>query len=97
MKLCISGDGTEDISCRMDSSNWTPSNDVSGVFTRNDVDNFMYQLRQHFVGYLVFPSLFLKNPNFKLQIGSVPPILDPIVCGELSYDTEFKVSNTQCF
>ena len=88
--LQFSGDGTEDISCRLDSSNWLPAESTSGHFSQDESVSFFKKLKIHFIGYLVYPAVFCKNPNFLLQIGNVPPLLDPLVSGDILYDTEFK-------
>ena len=86
----IQGDGTEDISCRMDSQTWLPTETPSGQFTAEEAQDFYIRLREHFIGYLVFPAVFCKNPNFPIKIGCVPPIINPVVAGKILYDTEFE-------
>ena len=44
-----------------------------------------------FFSFLVFPTVFCRSPNFKLKIGHVPPVMEPIVAGDILLDTEFKV------
>ena len=39
----------------------------------------------------MFPTVFCRGPNFKLKIGHVPPVMEPIVSGDIILDTEFKV------
>ena len=86
----IQGDGTEDISCRMDSQTWLPTEAPSGQFTAEEAEGFYTRLREYFIGYLVFPAVFCKNPNFPIKIGCVPPIINPVVAGKTLYDTEFE-------
>ena len=88
----ISGDGTEDISCRMHPTNWQPNESSTGTFSKDESANFFHRLNLHFVSYLVYPRVFTKNPNMTLKIGQVPPVMDPMVSGDLVLDTEFEVS-----
>ena len=39
----------------------------------------------------MYPIVFLKNPNFPLKIGQVPPMMDPMISGDVLYDTEYEV------
>ena len=70
-----------------------PTESTTGHFNKKESEDFFHRLRCHFVGFIVFPAVFCKNPNFLLKIGDVPPIMDPMVSGEVLYDTEFKVSS----
>ena len=85
------GDGTEDISCRMDPGCLTPNPSSTGVFTKDQAAAFYEDLKLHFIGFLVYPIVFLKNPNFPLKIGQVPPMMDPMISGDVLYDTEYEV------
>ena len=81
----FSGDGTEDISCRMDSSCLTPSQSTTGLFTKDQASAFYEDLKLHFIGFLVYPAAFLKNPNFPLKIGQVPPVMDSSISGAVQH------------
>ena len=81
---CIAGDGTEDISCRMDSKTWLLSEAPSGPFSAAEAEGFYIGLREHFIGYLVYPAVFCENPNFPLKIGSVPPVVKSLLLAILS-------------
>ena len=61
---------------------------TKGEFSKEESAAFYRKLRLHFVQYLVYPILFLKNPNFQLKIGQVPPVMDPLLAGSTVYDTE---------
>ena len=65
---------------------------VEGTFSRLDAYEYFQQLKGHFISYLVYPSVFLKNPNFSLKIGCIPPVMDSALYGDVLYDTEYKVS-----
>ena len=82
----------EDISCRMDLGCLTPSPSSTGVFTKDQAAAFYKDLKLHFIGFLVFPRVFLNNPNFSLKIGQVPPVMDPTIAGDVLFDTECEVS-----
>ena len=41
---------------------------------------------------LVYPRVFTTNTNMTLKIGQVPPVMDPMVSGDVVLDTEFEVS-----
>ena len=86
----FTGDGNEDISCRMESNSWVPTEPPSGIFTAEEAQNFYIRLREHFISYLVFPAVFCRNPNFPLKIGGVPPVVNPAIAGDFLYDTEFE-------
>ena len=75
----------------MSSSHREPSDSSSGRFSKDESSDFYRRLRLHFVSYLVYPRVFTKNPNFNIGIGQVPPVMDPIVSGEVLFDTEFEV------
>ena len=90
LSLAFTGDGTEDISCQMESNSWVPSEPPSGTFSADEAQNFYIRLREHFISYLVFPAVFCRNPNFPMKIGSVPPVVNPVIAGDSLYDTEFE-------
>ena len=94
LSLAFTGDGTEDISCRMESNSWVPSEPPSGTFSADEAQNFYIRLREHFISYLVFPAVFCRNPNFPMKIGSVPPVVNPVIAGDSLYDTEFEKDST---
>ena len=75
----------------MTSSHWQPSNSSSGRFSKDESSDFFRRLRLHFVSFLVYPRVFTKNPNFNIGIGQVPPVMDPIVSGDVVFDTECEV------
>ena len=75
----------------MDPSCFTPDPSSTGVFTKDQAAAFYEDLKLHFIGFLVYPRVFLNNPNFPLKIGQVPPLMDPMIAGEVLYDTESQV------
>ena len=76
----------------MDPGCLTPSPSSTGVFTKDQAAAFYKDLKLHFIGFLVFPRVFLNNPNFSLKIGQVPPVMDPTIAGDVLFDTECEVS-----
>ena len=84
------GDGTEDISCKMDKSNWTVDDDVTGQFTPSEAEKFWESLHIHFVSFLVFPCVFTQQAPFPIKISQVPPVLHPRLAGDVLFNTEFK-------
>ena len=89
--MWVTGDGTEDISCRIDPACLTPHQSTTGVFSKDQAASFLQSLKLHFIGFLVYPAVFLKNPNFPLKIGQIPPVIDPTIAGDVLFDTEFEV------
>ena len=81
IKCPIVGDGTEDISCKMDSSNWKIEENITGIFSAEDAANYWHKLRTHFVSYLVYPGLFPLQAPYPVKIGQVPPVLNPMIAG----------------
>ena len=90
------GDGTEDISCRMEESSLEPdeSEPQSGQFNKEESADFFRKLNLHFIQYLVFPRVFMNNPNFQLKMGQIPPIMNPLLSGATLFDTEREASNS---
>ena len=82
------GDGTEDISCRMDTTNWTVEEDVTGKFSAAEAEDYWKSLRIHFIGFLVYPRVFSQQSQFPVKIGKVPPILNPKIAGPELFNTE---------
>jgi hypothetical protein len=76
----------------MDSTNWLPDKDTTGLFNKQEAADFFRRMKIHYIGFLVYPIVFTQNPNFVLKVGKVPPVMDPIVAGDVLFDTEFKVS-----
>ena len=64
---------------------------TTGSFSKEEAALFHDRLKIHFIGFLVYPAVFLKNPNFSLKMGKVPPIMDVAVAGDFLLDTEFEV------
>ena len=89
----VVGDGTEDISCRMNQSNWQVAEGCSGTFSKADSADFYHRLNIHFISFLVYPRVFTSNPNFCLRIGEVPPVMNPRVSGDILFDTEYQASS----
>ena len=90
VSTCV-GDGTEDISCRMEETSLLHDKSTTGSFSKAEAASFHERLKIHFIGFLVYPAVFLKNPNFSLKMGKVPPIKDVAVTGDFLLDTEFQV------
>ena len=84
------GDGTEDISCRIDGNSWLPSETCTGHFTREEAANYYLGLKEHYISYLVFPAVFARNPNFPFEMGFIPPVMELALAGKCLFDTEFK-------
>ena len=82
------GDGTEDISCRMDTTNWTVEEDVTGKFSAAEAEDYWKSLWIHFIGFLVYPRVFSQQSQFPVKIGKVPPILNPKIAGPELFNTE---------
>ena len=82
------GDGTEDISCRMDQTNWTVEDDVTGKFTLAKAEEYWKNLNVHHIGYIVYPRVFTQQCSFPVKIGKVPPIVDPRIAGSELFSTE---------
>ena len=82
------GDGTEDISCKMDNTNWTVEENVTGKFTASEAANYWEKLKIHFLSYLVYPRIFCQQALFPIKIGQVPPILNPMIAGQELFNTE---------
>ena len=89
----VVGNGTEDISCRMDQSNWQVAEGCSGTFSKAESASFFHRLNIHFISFLVYPRVFTSNPNFCLRIGEVPPVMNPRVSGDILFDTEYQASS----
>ena len=75
----------------MEGNSLEPDKSSTGVFTKEGAASFHNCLKLHFVGFLVYPAVFIKNPNFLIKIGQVPPIMDPSIAGDFLLDTEFEV------
>ena len=75
LKLQFSGDGTEDISCKMDKTNWTVEENLTGKFSASEAEKYWESLRIHFISYLVFPGIFCQQAFFPIKIldGAVGP------------------------
>ena len=78
----------------MDESSLEPqeSDSKKGLFNKNESAEFFRRLKLHFVTFLVYPILFMKNPNFQLKIGQIPPVMDPLLSGVTQFDTEREAS-----
>ena len=74
----------------MDESNLAFTEPVApnNHFSREESADYFKKLRLHYVSYLVYPRLFMNNPNFQLKIGQVPPVMDPLLSGSKLFDTE---------
>ena len=81
-------DGTEDISCKMDKTNWTVEDNVTGKFSASEAEKYWESLRIHFISYLVFPGIFCQQAFFSIKISQVPPILHPSLAGQELFNTE---------
>ena len=77
-----------DISCRMDQTNWTVEEGVTGKFTKVQAEKFWESLSIHFISFLVYPGVFCQQANFPIKISQVPPILHPKVAGDTLFNTE---------
>ena len=76
----------------MHPTNWQPDESSTGQFSNEESADFFHRLNLHFVSYLVYPRVFTTNRNMTQKIGQVPPVMDPMVSGDVVLDTEFEVS-----
>lgn len=83
------GDGTEDISCRLSSVVMAQDQTSKSEFSSDDLRTFDKEIACYYLGFLVFPSKFLKdgNPN---KWKTFPPVVNTLARAENVYNTEVE-------
>ena len=68
VSTCV-GDGTEDISCRIEETSLLHDKSTTGSFSKAEAASFHERLKIHFIGFLVYPAFFSEKPKFLIEDG----------------------------